>query len=72
MVLVWWWELPSEKPAKGFSSLHSVVDRYAQEGERFVLIRGKRVDGYVRRNMAPWINEQSELCDVVTLFVVLF
>ncbi len=35
------------------------------------MIRGKRVDGYVRRNMAPWINEQSKLCDVVT-FVVLF
>jgi hypothetical protein len=72
MVLDWWWELPLGKHAEGFSSFHSGVDGYAQEGERFVLIRGKRVNSYVRRNMALWINEQSVLCDVVTLFVVSF
>jgi hypothetical protein len=38
--------------------------------ERFVLIGGKKVDEYVRRNKETWIDEQSKLSDVVSWFLV--
>jgi hypothetical protein len=34
------------------------------------LIGGKKVDEYLRRNKETWIDEQSELSDVVSWFLV--
>jgi hypothetical protein len=70
MILDQWRELPSGTPARGFYSLYHRVDRYTQEEEIVVLIRGTEVDEYVSSNKEAWIEEQSKLSDMVSWFLV--
>ena len=71
MVLDQWWELQSETPPGGFYSLHHGVDGYAREEEIVVLIGRKEVDEYVsKNNKETWIDEQSELGDMVSCLLV--
>ncbi len=70
MVLDQWRELPSGTPAGGFYSLHHKVDGYAWEEEIVVLMRGTEVDECVRSNKETWIDDQSELSDMVLWFLV--
>jgi hypothetical protein len=71
MVLDQWWELQSETPPGGFYSLHHGVDGYAREEEIVVLIGRKEVDEYVsKNNKETWIDEQSELGDMGSWFLV--
>ena len=70
MVLDQCWELPSGTPARGFYSLQQGVDGYAREEEIVVLIGRKEVDEYVSNNKETWIDEQSELGDMGSWFLV--
>ncbi len=70
MVLDQWRDLPSGTPAGGFYSLHHGVDGYAREEGIVVLIRGMEVNEYMRSNKGIWIDEQSELSDMVSWFLV--
>jgi hypothetical protein len=64
------WELPSGTPAGGFYSLQQGVDGYALEEEIVDLIGRKEVDEHVSGNKETWIDEQSELGDMVSWFLV--
>ena len=70
MVLDQWKELRLGTPAVGFYSLHLKVGGYAREEEIVVLMRGTEVDEYVRSNEETWIDEQSELSDMASWFLV--
>jgi hypothetical protein len=70
MVLDQWWELPSEMPAGEFYPLHHGVDGYTREEEIVVLIGRKEADEYVSCNKETWIDEQSELGDMVSCLLV--
>ena len=70
LVLNQWWESTSGTPAIEFSSLHYGVDGYARGVELVSSLGGEEIDGSVSCNKETWINEQSELCDMVSWFLV--
>ena len=69
LVLNPWWESTLGKPAGFFYSLHHGVDGYGRGVELVSLLGGEEIDGSMSCNKEAWINEQSELSDMMSWFL---